>query len=149
MNGEERVFANLRLLGEVDKNQFIRVTSSYNIRSIENNTVTNNIISCLYFDLWGSTRECLKKLFVDDVPKLRSKLINQNMNEELVSLRILLIHAITGVNNMMEMWSDISLRVALLKTYVSDYGYNNIHKIESYLDEHKINYVHVSSKKTM
>jgi len=141
MSADGRIFANLRLLGKIKQNQFIRVNRAYNITSIEDNTYVNIIKSVALFDWWSNTRSCLEQIYIKNIPILIAKLIENNSKAELLSLRTLINESIEGVGNMKNMWIDEHLRVALLDTYIHDYAKIHVHKIEIYFDENKINYL--------
>lgn len=138
MNEDGRILANLRLLGRIKQNQFIRINQAYNIVSIEDNTYTNFIKSSVFLDWWSYTRTCLEKLYIKDIPTLIVKLIENNSQAELLSLQILINKSIEGVTHMRNMWSADPLRVCLLDTYIHDYAKIHVHKIKIYFDQNKL-----------
>jgi len=132
-SSDHRTGTNLRLLGTIEKNQYMRTDRKYDIIGIVGDTPYNMFMSMVFFDTWNSTKYSLRKIFTTDIPELHTRLIKKERCEELKNLRILLYNAAEGLRNLKWVYKNDELAIANIDSITDDYINIQISDIESYL----------------
>lgn len=133
---DQHTCANLRLLGIVGKNQYIRTNRNLNITDVVDVSAYNNIMATCCYDTWDNrTKKGLRKLFTIDVPTLNLKLINTTKFDELLHLRVLLYKSKEGLHNLKYYYLSDKLAIATIDSICEEYIDIQVNKMERCLDE--------------
>ncbi len=77
LSSNEHTLSNLRLIGGITHNQYIQTDNKGNVVGYLGHTFANCVSSAIFGENWQSTLCCLRKLYVDEMPKLIDMLIKK------------------------------------------------------------------------
>jgi len=132
----QQILCNLRMIKGLDKDQWLSTKRNQNgkleIDDILDNTYYNNACLAMKMDGWESTKECLKTLYCDDVPKLVKELMEQKEHKDLKNLNALLKESLDGLDNLGNTY-DSNITANHILSLRCDYGEAIHEKINEYL----------------
>lgn len=134
LSGYEHTLTNLRLLKGLEKKEYLQTCSEGNIIAYLGDTFITNIASALYRDNWSSTLFCLHRIYVEECPKLVTKLIKENAEKELKKIKVLLDDSRVGLKNLKTVYSE-NQYVSHLDTLIDDYLNTQLDHIEEFLEK--------------
>lgn len=137
----QTVLTNLRMLRGLNCNQWLitkrRIDGKLEIEDVCDDTYYNNFILAIKQDLWESTKECLKTLYCEDLPRLVIDLVHNKEHKDLSNLNKLLEGSLNGLDALNKTYNYGSVTI-LLNSLRFDYGAAISEKIIEYLDS--VNY---------
>ncbi len=134
----ESTLCNLRLVGGIKLHEYIQTDSEGNILSYLEHNFVNCVSSAIYGENWKSTLLCLRKLYVDELPKLIHQLIEDKADKELKKIGRLLQASETGLKNLKSVYQGTD-STAHIDTIIDDFCKNQIDRLLEYLGEQEEN----------
>ena len=102
--GDQHIIYSLRILSSLEKNQWLITNRGDNneiqIDALCNSGYYNNVILSVRGDSWVATKECLKRLFCEELPNLANKLIELDEKKYLRNLKEHLSNSFNGLENL-------------------------------------------------
>ncbi len=132
LSGNENTICNLRLVGGIRIHQYIQTDSDGNILSFLEHNFINCVSSAIYGENWKSTLFCLRKLYVDELPKLLTELIKNKSNKELTKIGALLEQSLAGLENLKTVYQGTD-NLAHINTLSEDFCKNQLDRVVEYL----------------
>jgi hypothetical protein len=143
MHSNEDTLTNLRLVGGIKKHEYIQTDSNGDILSYLEHNFINCVSSAIYGENWVSTLKCLRKLYVEELPKLLDELFENESKKELNKVGSLLEKSIGGLENLKAVYQGTD-SIAHIDTIVDDFAKNQLEAVCDFL---KVKYP-VESKKS-
>ncbi len=131
---------NLRLIASIKEGEYITTDSGGNVINAFENTYTNSFLSSLLFENWNATKLCLGNLYTKQLPKLISRLIEDDEDLELTILCVLIEDSLKGVDHIKKVYNYNRQYNAWIESIIECYANLQISKIKNYLqdDDHEL-----------
>lgn len=136
LNSNEHTLSNLRLVGGIKKHEYIQTDSEGNILSYLSHNFINCVSSAIYGENWSSTLRSLRKIYVDELPILLEKLIEDHSTKELTKIYKLLEDSLIGLENLKIVYQN-SDELSHIDTIVDDFCKNQLDRVKDYIDSKK------------
>ena len=89
--GYEDTLSNLRLIGGIKKHEYIQTDNEGNILSYLEHNFKNCVSSDIYGQNWKTTLFCLRKLYVNQLPKLLKELNISNKSNTCCAVKLITV----------------------------------------------------------
>lgn len=136
LSSNEHTLSNLRLMGGIKKHEYIQTDAEGNVLSYLEHNFINCVSSAIYGENWKSTLFCLRKLYVDEMPKLLEELIKSDSKKELEKIGCLLEKSLIGLENLKVVYQGTD-NLAHLNTIMDDFAKNQLHRLYEMKDRHE------------
>ena len=124
--GYEDTLSNLRLIGGIKKHEYIQTDNEGNILSYLEHNFKNCVSSDIYGQNWKTTLFCLRKLYVNQLPKLLKEL-KLSSPLELKKIAALLEKSLLGLENLKSVYQGTN-NLAYIET-INETCKNQLNKI--------------------
>lgn len=132
LNGNESTLANLRLIAGIKAHEYIQTDCDGNILSYLGHNFISCVTSTIYGENFNSTMKCLRKLYVDEMPKLLEELFKTDSDKELQKIGVLLEKSIEGLINLKVVYQKMD-EEAHINTVIDDFAQNQLERVVEYL----------------
>lgn len=136
LGANESTLCNLRLVGGIKIHEYIQTDNNGDILSYLEHNFINCVSSAIYGENWNSTLKCLRKLYVDELPKMINKLIEDKADQEIKKIGRLLDKSLDGLKNLKTVYQGTD-STAHIDTIIDDFCKNQIDRLLEYLGEEK------------
>lgn len=136
LSSNEHTLSNLRLIGGIKIHEYIQTDSDGNVLSYLEHNFINCVSSAIYGENWKTTLFCLRKLYVDEMPKLLEELIKSDSKKELQKIGNLLEKSILGLENLKTVYQGTD-NLAHLNTIIDDFAKNQLERLYDMKDRHE------------
>lgn len=130
----EDTLTNLLLIGGIKKHEFIQTDSNGDILSYLEHNFINCVSPTIYKENWTSTLKCLRKLYVDELPKILDGLFENESKQELNRIEALLKKSIIGLENLKSVY-QASDELSHVCTIIDDFAENQLATLRVYLSQ--------------
>lgn len=128
------LYKSLRILSNIDKDQYLTTNNEGNISGIYDDTLVNNISNTLTGESWLATRDALIKIYTVLLPKEYSDLVEINNQNGLKKLYELLELSIEGLTHLKRNYTYCFKYKIYIETFIEDYSKEYIKKIKDVLE---------------
>ena len=100
LSADQYTLKNLRLIAAVLEGEYLGTDEKQNIEYIIQDGKWNSAVSTIWGETFVTNLAALKKVYVDEVPPMIKRLIEQDKTKELTKLKELLVNSKDGLKNL-------------------------------------------------
>ena len=132
LSSNEHTLSNLRLIAGIKKHEYIQTDKDGNILSYLGHNFINCVTSTIYGENFNSTMKCLRRLYVDEMPKLLQELMKTRSKKELNKIGKLLEDSLVGLDNLKTVYQGTD-ELAHINTVIDDFAKNQLERLKEYV----------------
>lgn len=133
LSADQYTLKNLRLIAVVSEGEYLGTDEKQNIEYVIQDGKWNTVKSAVWGETFITNLAALKKCYVDEVPPLIKRLIEQDCSKELTKLRDLLVNSKDGLKNLKKVFCYGNEK-ANIDCLIEDYLDTQLDYLSDYFD---------------